>query len=144
MWIIHVLIAIVKGLSKGLDKNEVHPEISLSVQRATAHKDIPDIDVVKRQFGIKFNMLQKILDNHDIVAGPTAKTDPDKYAEATRTILYRLPHKKTSGEVSQLLSKEFMLWFGSNYWDKNKKLALDHEVYSFKSVNLFTHSMKHS
>ncbi|MES2836858.1 MAG: hypothetical protein V4667_05005 [Bacteroidota bacterium] len=101
-------------------------------KRYIFHKDIPDITTLRKITGINFDKLQEIFNRYDPVQTESLNENPKKYELLTRTVIYKLPRKKTREAVADLLSLEFSLWFKHAYNSFSRKEDLVNEIYEFK------------
>lgn len=122
-----------------LNKNEntkVDSVVLRSKYRQLSHKDLPSLNDIKLKAGRKFYDLQEILNYYDPIVSKDLRDFPNKYESITRTIIYRLPEKRTRESVSSLIYVEFSLWFNHEYNDFQRKEELTDAVFLFKRKNL--------
>ncbi|CAN5395419.1 hypothetical protein BH10BAC1_BH10BAC1_01550 [soil metagenome] len=105
-------------------------------KRQLFHKDIPDLVTIKNISGDNFNKLLEIFNRYDAVKSEKLKENPNKYEFLTKTVLYKLPTKRTRQEVSDLIALEFSLWFKHAYNDFSNKDELIDEVANLKNKYL--------
>jgi hypothetical protein len=113
-------------------------DMALARKRQLLHKDMPDVFVVQRLTGARFDKLHQIFKRFDPIQTETLADNPDKYLYLTKTVIYRLPRQKTKEAVADLLTVEFSLWFKHAYNSYKKKDALADEVFNFKKINFLT------
>lgn len=107
-------------------------------KRYIFHKDIPDITTLRKITGVNFDKLQEIFNKYDPVQTESLNENPKKYELLTRTVIYKLPRKKTREAVADLLSLEFSLWFRHAYNSFSRKEDLVNEIYEFKKKHFST------
>lgn len=107
-------------------------------KRQLFHKDIPDLKTVKTITGESFNKLLEIFNHFDPIKTEKLTKNPRKYEFITRTVIFKLPTRKTRQAIADLISLEFSLWFKHAYNDFNKKEELIDEVNEFKKRYLRT------
>jgi hypothetical protein len=107
-------------------------------KRQLFHKDIPDLTTIKKITGENFNELLLIFIRYNPIKTEDSQENPRKYEFITRTVIYKLPTKRTRQAIADLLSLEFSLWFKHAYNDFDKKEELIDEVIEFKLRHLRT------
>lgn len=106
-------------------------------RRHEFHKNVPGLEEIKEKCGVKFNKLQQIFNEFDpVYGGFTLQEFPNKYEMLTRTLIYRLPKKKTQQGVADLIDLEFSMWFKHEYGNYERKEELAEAVLLFKNKEL--------
>jgi hypothetical protein len=107
-------------------------------KRQLFHKDIPNLLTVKQCTGEKFYILLEIVNRFDPVKTEKLKDNPKKYEFLIRTLIYKLPIKRTREAIADLIELEFSLWFKHAYANFDKKEELIEDVSKFKTLYLRT------
>lgn len=115
----------------GLSSDLLHIE-----RRNLFHQNVPDLDEIKEKCGMKFNRLQQIFNEYDPVGILDLQAYPNKYELLTRTLIYRLPKKKTQQGVADLIEMEFSMWFKHEYGSFERKEELTEAVFAFRNREL--------
>lgn len=104
-------------------------------KRHLLHKNIPDLDTIKKLTGERFGELQNIFNRYDPIKTDKLIDNPKKYELLTKTVIYKLPKQKSKESIADMVYVEFSLWFKHEYNDYEKKEELIEEIYNFKNKN---------
>jgi len=83
-----------------------------------------DIKSVKSEFGEKFFELRAIINQHDPIELIEIGCPEDEYDSEVKTIIVQLKKDMTEAQIYDLISNEFIRWFGYELINDRKKSVL--------------------